>query len=147
MRLLPAVALILLLGLLGAAPALADDIPPPVFPSGLPGPDDVPGGGGTPKSTPGPTYVVDPASPGTTLPAPGRTPTTKAPAARTPAKQPVTTPAPVGRKRATQVAAPIAAVSAPIEDGTDWWLIGAGAFLGLMLVEARRVTGSIARRP
>jgi hypothetical protein len=148
-RTLIAVA-VLLLGLLlgfGVAPALADDLPPPVFPSGLPGPDDVPGGG-TVENTPGPTYVVDPASPGTALPPPRR-------AAKQPAK-------PVGKaqvddarraldrvrsKPGSRVAGPVATTAAPVDDGTDWWLIGSGAFLGLLLIEARRVTGGLARRP
>jgi hypothetical protein len=142
MRLLPAVALILLLGLLGAAPALADDLPPPVFPSGLPGPDDVPGGGsgsgsggGTVKSTPGPTYVVTPGTGGTALPAP----TTAPPS--TPVKKAQVDDARHALDRlrqgsSSEVAGPTTATATAVsaDDGTDWWLIGSGALLGLIMI-------------
>lgn len=136
-RLLPFVALAFLLGPLSAAPALADDIPPPVFPSGLPGPEDVPGGGEV-ETTPGPTYVVTPSSEGTTLP---EAPTQ---AQVDDARQALDRAATRQEPARADVAAP-AAVTASPDPGPDWWLIGSGVFLGLILIEARRVTARVTR--
>lgn len=147
-RLLPLVALaVLSLGLLGAlvliteGASLADDVPPPVFPSGLPGPDVVPG---DTKPTQGPTYVVTPDSPGSALPTPSKTgPSTTTPSAAVNDARSALNGMGTKEQPAMQsaVAGPVAATTSAAGDGPDWWLIGAGGLLMLLLIEVRWVTG------
>lgn len=132
---------VLLLGCVGAMPAAADDIPPPVFPSGLPSPSQVGNDTSSATSTPGPSYQVTPGSPGTALPAP-----------QTPSKAQVDE----ARKALARVRGngrPSTEVAAPVADrtgnsqngGTDWWLIGSALLLVLVLTEIGRVNAVGAR--
>lgn len=138
-RLLLLVACAVLLGCGTMLPAAADDVPPPVFPSGLPSPGSVgnSAGGSTPAPK-GPTYVVTPGSKGTALPPP----TTALP--RSAPVRPAARPAPARRAPAsTAVAAGAAAADAPAaaNDGSEGKILlaAAGALLMLILTEFTRL--------
>jgi hypothetical protein len=134
---LPLVALaVLLLGFVGAGVAAADDLPPPVFPSGLPSPGGIGNDVGDAQTTPGPSYQITPGSAGTTLPAPDS-------ARVQDARQALDR---LNGKSApkTTVAAPTAvnAVAPPVRGGTDWWLIGSGLLLVLVVSELGRINSA-----
>lgn len=141
------IAAVVLAGLLLGVPAWTlsaaadDELPPPVYPSGLPDPgdigNDVPDGG----YTPGPTIVITPGSTGTALPRP----TTSAPAGPGDpgATSTATTPGTPGSDPAGAGAdggpfAPGSASATPLEppaDGSPVWLaVAAGLIVLLGLV-------------
>jgi hypothetical protein len=128
-----AVLLAASLAWLGAQPATADDLPPPVLPSGLGDPSLVNPGAATATPSSGPTYVLTPGSPGTALPPP----------------QPTSSPghlrhrhrrtAPATTRPAVSVAAPVAVDAAlpPVENRV--LLAVAGTLLMLVLSEFTRL--------
>lgn len=124
---------------LGAAPAFADDAPPPpLLPPGVSGP--TPTVHATPTS--GPTYVITPGSPGSRLPAPVTALPSEIKARPTPsAPSRPATPHPTPTAFATEVAAPLVATpAASSTNGADlWWMIGAAGLLVLVLSEFARL--------
>lgn len=131
--------LVALAACLGAGPAFADDAPPPpLLPPGISGP--TPTVHATPRS--GPTYVITPGSPGSTLPAPVTALPSDVTAHPTPsATARPATPRPTPTVVATGVAAPVVAASAASSpNGADrWWMIGAAGLLLVVLSEFARL--------
>lgn len=145
---------VLVLGCASATCAVADDLPLPQLPPGVPGPSEVLGGdvGGL-QAPAGPTYVVTPGSPGSALPAPQRPGATTRtdPSAVSDARKALDrlhgtrTPK---KAAAGQVAAPLAPASATTapDDHHAVWLVGAALLLLVVLVELGRAGTAWGRR-